>query len=173
MKLILKIAPLCVVLIITALLTTGFTFDSSAQGGYSSRKMQTRQIWAVQIEADPGESASLQQDFEAANGPYDGDVDKDSADEVDKDSFGLVEDEDGSMKVVKGEDYVGSYFHIEQLAHTTGGTLKRYIDISSPWSHGYLYEDMSVTGEARIEESFNMDNLSPGTAALADWFALF
>lgn len=173
MKTKLKIAPLVVVLIITALLTTGFSFDSSEQDNSNDRKLRTGQIWAVQVTAEPGESASLEQNFEAAHGPYDGDVDKDSADEVDKDSFGLVEDDDGTLKTVKGEDYVGSYFHIEQLAHTTGGTLNRYIDISSPWSHGYLHEDMSVIGTATIEESFSMDNLDPATEFLSDWFKLF
>ncbi len=168
-----KIAPLISILTMAALLTSGFSFDSSEQDNLSRKNMLSGQIWAVQVTAEPGESATLQQNFEAAHGPYDGDVDKDSADQVDKNSFGLVEDDDGSTKVVKGEDYVGSYFHIEQLAHTTGGKLSRYIDISSPWSHGYLYEDMSVVGEATIEESFSMDNLAPGDGALTDWFKLF
>ncbi|MGM0653667.1 MAG: hypothetical protein ACQES4_12950, partial [Bacillota bacterium] len=115
----------------------------------------------------------LEQDFEAANGPYDGEVDKDSADEVDQDSFGLVENDDGTKEVVRGEDYVGDYFHVEQLAHTTGGTLRRYIDISSPWSHGYLSENMSVIGEAKIEESFSMENLAPGISPAETWPDLF
>ena len=161
------------ILIITALLTAGFTFDSSEQDNNSERELRTGQIWAVQVTAEPGESATLEQSFEAAHGPYDGDVEKDSADQVDKDSFGLVEDDDGTLEVVKGEDYVGSYFHIEQLAHTTGGSLNRYIDISSPWSHGYLSENMSVEGEAKVEESFSMDNLAPGAGAASTWHDLF
>jgi len=160
-------------LIIFLLLTTGFSFDSSGQDNSNKRQLVSGQIWAVQVTAEPGESAKLEQSFEAAHGPYDGTVDKDSADEVDKDSFGIVEDEDGTMRTVKGEDYVGSYFHIEQLAHTTGGTLKRYIDISSPWSHGYLHEDMSVIGTATIGESFSMENLAPGSGAAVTWFDLF
>lgn len=168
-----KIAPLICMLAITALLTSGFSFDSSEKDEPNEIKLITDQIWAVQVTAEPGESATLKQNFEAAHGPYDGGVDKDSVDKIDKDSFGLVEGDDGTLKTVKGEDYVGSYFHIEQLAHTTGGTLKRYIDISSPWSHGYLHEDMSVIGTATIEESFQMDNLAPGSGAAVTWYDLF
>ncbi len=168
-----KIAPFISILIMTALLTSGFTFDSSEQDNLNEKNMTTSQIWAVQVTAEPGESATLEQNFEAAHGPYDGDVDEDSADDVDKDSFGFVENDDGTEKVVKGEDYVGSYFHIEQLAYVSGGKLSRYIDISSPWSHGYLHEDMSVIGEAKVEESFSMDNLSPGSEAAITWHDLF
>ncbi len=168
-----KIATIIAILIMAVLLTSGFSFDSSEQESSSKKSLTTGQIWAVQVTAEPGESATLEQNFEAAHGPYDGKVDKDSADQVDKDSFGLVEDDDGSTRVVKGEDYVGSYFHIEQLAYVSGGNLKRYIDISSPWSHGYLHEDMSVVGSATIEESFSMDNLAPGDEAITDWFELF
>ncbi len=45
---------------------------------------------------------------------------------------------------------------IEQKAGTTQGTVKRYVDISSPWSGAYLHEDMSVVGSAEIIESFTM-----------------
>ncbi len=168
-----KIAPLICILIMTALLSSGFSFDSSNPDNLNEKNMTTGQIWAVQVTAEPGESATLEQNFEAAHGPYDGKVDKDSADQVNKDSFGVVEKDDGTKEVVKGEDYIGSYFHIEQLAHTTGGTLKRYIDISSPWSHAYLHEDMSVIGEATIEESFSMDNLAPGSGTTITWHDLF
>ncbi len=61
---------------------------------------------------------------------------------------------------------------INQSVSTSGGTVKRYIDISSPWSHGYLYENMSVVGKASITESFTMDNMSPGSnegAGIDDW----
>ncbi|MGM0652691.1 MAG: hypothetical protein ACQES4_07910 [Bacillota bacterium] len=61
---------------------------------------------------------------------------------------------------------------INQSASTSGGTVKRHIDISSPFSGGYLHEDMTVEGEASITESFTMDNISPGTNAgsgLDDW----
>jgi hypothetical protein len=51
---------------------------------------------------------------------------------------------------------------ITQHSSTTGGELKRHIDISSPWSGGYLYEDMTVIGSASVTESFTMNNLGPG-----------
>ncbi len=61
---------------------------------------------------------------------------------------------------------------INQSASTSGGTVKRYIDISSPFSGAYLFEDMSVVGKATITESFTMDNMSPGSKAgsgFDDW----
>ena len=61
---------------------------------------------------------------------------------------------------------------INQSASTSGGTVKRHIDISSPFSGGYIYEDMTVEGKASITESFTMDNMSPGTNAgsgFDDW----
>jgi len=61
---------------------------------------------------------------------------------------------------------------INQSVSTSGGTVKRYIDISNPWSHGYLHEDMKVVGRASITESFTMDNMSPGSKAgsgIDDW----
>ncbi|MBM4236611.1 MAG: hypothetical protein FJ152_09115 [Firmicutes bacterium] len=54
---------------------------------------------------------------------------------------------------------------LSQLSGTTGGELRRYIDISSPWSGGYLFEDMTVVGSASVTESFTMNNLGPGSEA--------
>lgn len=75
---------------------------------------------------------------------------------------------EGSLDSIVYADEQG----INQSASTSGGTVKRYIDISSPWSHGYLHEDMSVVGKASITESFTMDNMSPGSKAgsgFDDW----
>ena len=61
---------------------------------------------------------------------------------------------------------------INQSASTSGGTIKRHIDVSSPFSGGYLFEDMKVVGKASITESFTMDNMSPGSKAgsgIDDW----
>ncbi len=44
----------------------------------------------------------------------------------------------------------------EQQAGTSQGTVKRYADISSPWSGAYLYENMRVVGSAEINETFTM-----------------
>ncbi len=167
--------PILVVSIISlaVLFTTGFTVNSAIELHEGKKEAVSDQIWAVQVEADPGEEGRLKQDFEAAHGPYDETVKEGAADEVRKDAYGIDLDEDGYKEVVKGEDYVGDYFNIEQEASTTGGTTRRYIDISSQWSHGYVYEDMVVEGKAEIIETFSMDNLKPGEAALPDWHELF
>lgn len=141
----------------------------------------TNQIWAVQVQADPGFSINLHQDGEAAHGPYSEFVGsgynawlKDTG----WDGAGVGKDSDtwkyfsGSGAKV-GPDYVGSYFTMDQMARTSQGTLKRYIDISSPFNHGYLMEDMSVTGKSKIEETFAMYNLPKGADILKDWWDLF
>ncbi len=57
------------------------------------------------------------------------------------------------------------YIGLNQQSGTTGGELKRHIDISSPWSAGYLYEDLVVIGRATVTDSFTMNNMSPGSDA--------
>ncbi len=52
---------------------------------------------------------------------------------------------------------------LTQQSGTTGGELRRLIDISSPWSGGYIHEDLTVIGRASITDSFTMNNLSPGS----------
>ena len=140
----------------------------------------TDQIWAVQVEADPGFSGNLHQDFEAAYGPY-GDVIEDpeaavpgAVDVFDGDDYWYFQpDASGAWTVTAGDDYVGNYFNIDQMARTSQGAVRRYIDVSSPWSHAYLYEDMEVVGMAEIEEDFTMDNLAPGEEAVPEWWDLF
>ncbi len=134
----------------------------------------TDQIWAAQVEAEPGETGLLNQEFEAAYGnTYAGEVG--SKDELADDAWGFVKDEDlaDGYAPVRGEEYVGNYFNIEQHAMITGGTLKRFIDISSPFDGSYLHEDFEVTGEADVEEAFNMTNIEPGTEVAVLWHDLF
>ena len=140
----------------------------------------TDQIWAVQVEADPGFSGNLHQDFEAAYGPFGGWIDDPEGEvpgNVDGragDNFWYFQpDADGAVGVTAGDDYVGNYFNIDQMARTSQGTVRRYIDVSSPFSHAYLYEDMEVVGIAEIEETFAMDNLEPGEEAVPEWWDLF
>jgi len=142
----------------------------------------TDQIWAVQVSADPGFSGALTQDFEAAYGPwaqhhgYLGDDDDawwfvdDEGDMIDFDNNVDIADIDD---IDVGDDYVGNYFNIDQMARTSQGTTKRYISISSPWSHAFVMEDMTIVGMAEISESFVMDNISPGAEAVPDWWELF
>jgi len=145
----------------------------------------TDQIWAVQVEADPGYSGGLDQSFEAAYGPWAQhhgqnalgvEADEDTA----SDHWWFVDEEGDpaesafdAVGTAVGDDYVGNYFNIDQFARTSQGTTQRYIDISSPWSGAYLYEDMTVVGTTEIDESFAMDNLEPGAEAVPDWWDLF
>jgi len=154
----------------------------------------TDQTWAVQVEADAGFSGGLSKDFEAAYGPWAQhhgkwlmgvEAGEDSADShwwfIDAEGEPLPffgnrvngQPIDGPIGVDTGPDYVGNYFSIDQMARTSQGTTKRYIDISSPWSHALAYEDMSVTGFAEIEDSFEMDNIEPGAEVVPDWWELF
>jgi hypothetical protein len=66
------------------------------------------------------------------------------------------------MLVLPAQLGIAQVAGLSQHSSTTGGELRRHIDISSPWSGGYLYEDMTVIGSASVTESFTMDNLGPG-----------
>ncbi len=135
----------------------------------------TDQIWAVQVNANPRESGSLRQDFEAAYGPYGGLIaDSDgSVPSGEEDKWFFQPDQDGKWQTTIGKDYVGNYFHMDQVAYTSDGTIKRYISISSPWSHAFLEEDMSVVGRAEISDAFVIQNLAPGAEIKIDWRSLF
>ena len=146
----------------------------------------SNQIWAVSVSADAGNTGVLNMSFEAAHGQSAGYIPFHD----DRDSFGFLRlspyriardlnelwwigtDGKGIFPVI-GADYVGNYFNIEQVAGTSSGVLKRYIDISSPWNHGYLHEDMTVSGKAEVSESFEMKNLPAGSAVDASWWTLF
>lgn len=54
---------------------------------------------------------------------------------------------------------------IQQGSSTSQGTIQRYIDISSPHSGAYVFENSKVVGTATVTESFSMDNLPPGPDA--------
>jgi hypothetical protein len=139
------------------------------------------QIWAVQVQADPGFSGNLHQSGEAAYGAFGG-VELGSYDDwveaTDWTTKGLLKDSDtwkyfASDGVKVGPDFVGNYFSMNQHARTSMGTLKRYISISSPFSHGYLMEDMSVVGKSDVKEAFMMGNLPQGADIVGTWWDLF
>ena len=135
----------------------------------------TDQLWAVQVETEPGESGRLVQDFETAYGPYGGLI-KDADGSVPsggEDKWFFKPGQDGQWQTTVGEDYVGNYFHMDQLAYTSDGTIRRYMSISSPWSHAFLKEDMSIEGRAEIADSFTMDNIAPGAEFFSDWWSMF
>ena len=134
----------------------------------------TNQIWAAHVNADPGFSGNLHQDFVAAYGPYQG---------ID----GRVLDDDGNVVVAAdswawntaftapavGTNYVGNYFNIEQHQRTSQGAIQRFIDISSPWNHGYLLEDATIVGKSDVQETFTMSNIPEGADMEVDWWILF
>ncbi len=170
-------------LVLLVIFSTGFSVDAVIDIAAGETDLDSKselnleevsdQVWAVKVEADPGEEGRISQEFEAAHGPHEQEFDLENGEEVHKDGFKLGFDEDGYVEVLTGEDYVGDYFKINQEASTTGGTTKRYIDISSQWSGGYHYEDMVVEGTAEITESFHMDNVKPGSKAVPEWHDLF
>ena len=144
-------------------------------GSFGNWDPVSQQIWAAQVSADPGFSGSLHQDFEAAYGSYStggqlhrGDDDWDG---VAEDAWGWANAD--FSDIVTGGNYAGNYFNIDQLARTSRGTVRRFIDISSPFSHAYLHEDMSIVGASEIEEAFSMNNIQPGSDMISQWWDLF
>ena len=123
------------------------------------------QIWAARIEANPGYKGRFRQDYEAAYGPYNS-----GALTNDDDRWRLRSSGDSAER---GPEYVGDYFRISQTAVASMGEVKRYIDISSPWSHGYIFEDFEALGFVEIRERFRLTNIRPGSEIDDQWFRLF
>jgi len=155
----------------------GGTSNTEDMRMYDEWEPVSKQIWAAHVNADPGFSGNLHQDFEAAYGPFWG-------------ALGVQDAEDGwtgntdrwrwqttngiaTLGVGRGANYVGNYFNIEQHARTSQGAVQRFIDISSPWSGAYVYEDMTVVGKSEINEAFSMVNLGPGADVPGLWWDLF
>jgi len=151
-----------------------WVLQAGANGGWSGEHWSeyadqwesiSDQIWAVRLEAYPGESGRLRQEYEAAYGPYSGGR--------------LLEDDDrwrlrsDGKRAERGPYYVGDYFRMSQTATTSMGELRRYVNISSPWSHGYLFIDGTITGFSEIRESFRLRNIRAGSELDPDWFELF
>ncbi len=165
---------------------TGFNnatvWDNAAAKGYDAL---TDQIWAVQVQADPGFSGNLYQDGVAAHGPYGGEETVSPAAYAESDSwtwrnsdswklFNVDKTADGKgARPGVGPNYVGSYFDMDQHARTSQGTLQRYISISSPFNHGYLMEDMSVVGKSDVQETFSMSNLPAGADMPGLWWDIW
>ena len=139
----------------------------------------TKQIWAAHVNADPGFSGNLHQDFVAAYGPYQGLADTEEllwdpedAWTTHTDAWRWNDTAAGPSAAV-GVDYVGNYFNIEQHQRTSQGAIQRFIDISSPWNHGYLMEDATIVGKSDVQETFTMSNLPEGADMEVDWWVLF
>ena len=161
------------------------------QSDWSNYDALTDQIYAVQIQADPGFSGNLYQKGMAANGSYatnpgfniNGAINYGNLTYASTSSdwrmLGLANNwvwgvnSYGRPTALTGPDFVGSYFNIEQHGRTSQGTQRRYISLSSPFSHGYLTEDMSVVGRSEIHDTVALNNLAPGSEMPSDWWILF
>ncbi|OPL14654.1 MAG: hypothetical protein AVO34_05820 [Firmicutes bacterium ML8_F2] len=137
---------LTMIFLLFTFISTGFTVTNNLTMVDNNYEPVSDQVWAIDIFSDPGSEGSLAMDYEAANGSFD-----------DRDD----------------EDYAGNYFNIEQQVSVTSGETKRYIDISSPDSHGYLMEDMTVTGRTDIVERFSMENMTQEPKTSHGWWDLF
>jgi len=151
--------------------------DLAEAGGWEAL---TGQIWAVQVQANSGFSGDLHQKGEAAYGPYWGTAGNegfpfafDAGWGDNEDAWRWETDEDLVLGRAVGADYVGNFFNMQQMARTSQGTLKRYIDVSSPWSHAYLMQDMSIVGKSEVSEFFTMPNQAAGADIVKDWWNLF
>lgn len=71
--------------------------------------------------------------------------------------------------ITYGNACYGNNFIIEMETDNSTGTTKRLLDISSPFSGAYLYENVTVVGRSEITDSFQMNNFKPGTDVTADF----
>ncbi|GEM_PF-1165971 len=79
---------------------------------------------------------------------------------------GLLQQQFGSSSICYAKT-----FDMEQDVFTTGGTVKRHIDISNPWTGAYLYENLTVVGSAKITDSFSMGkSMGSGISGTAPFF---
>ena len=145
------------------------------------------QVWAVGLETEPGGQGQLSQKIEAAYGSYTGSTAGGSGvsskqgegydgwwftDRQGQPLRGILRAED-AQGVKSSREFVGDYFNLEQFASTTGGLSRRYISISSPWSLGFVYEDLRVVGKSVMRDTFMMTNIEPGREYFLDWLELF
>jgi len=140
-----RVLTILIAVMLLGFFSTAFTFAGTTTANQQNHNFEpvSDQVWAVSVTADPGQEGSLNQSFEAA--------------------YKL--DEETGVFV--------NYFNIEQRAYTSSGETRRYISISSPESHAYVMEDMTVTGKADIRESFSMNNMLNDLPVAFNWFDLF
>ena len=138
-------------------------------------------VWATSISPEPGYWGALHTGFDAAYGPYAGAVWIGLPDidylylpaSIDQWRFFVDADDDDRIKVEWGPNYIGNYFTVQQYARVEYGVARRLIDMSSPWSHGYLVEGYTVAGSAEISEVFSIRNHVPALLEPTNWWALF
>jgi hypothetical protein len=130
--------------------------DRAASGNWTALSQQT---WYARVEADAGALGVLNQSFDAAYGPFTGTA-YSSAELVRPVGSWAWSSVTGNP--IAGVAFVGDYFKMTQEAMTPSGKVDRYIDISSPWSGSYLFEDMEMVGLVDVMESFNLINIAAG-----------
>lgn len=139
----------------------------------------TDQVWAINLNVEPGYSGSLHTGFDAAYGPYAGafflpfDGGMFVYLPAERNEWRFFDSPNSTSNVEWGPDYVGNYFTIQQYALNTYGITRRYIDMSSPWSHAYLREGFTVAGRSEVRESFSMHNHVPAPDRSINWSNLF
>ena len=155
--------------------------------GYIKARGLTRQLWATSVMTNPGEEGSYHADFIAAYGPGPYErlygvlspannlmfYDEKYMWEFD-DNVYFQQRDHRLLGYKRGDFYVGNYFNIEQYAYTSGGDLKRFISMSSPFEGTFIEEDLHVIGMAAVRETFKMHNLERGKKGVTlAWYELF
>lgn len=130
----------------------------------------TDQIWAAEIVTYPGHSGSYHAEFTAAYGPgpYEKAAMLAGLDDVIHydDDYMWWFDPSKESGIDSGDRYVGNYFEMDEYAYTSGGELRRYISISSPFSYALVEEELEVIGRAEIYDTFYLHNLERGRAGM-------
>ena len=138
----------------------------------------TGQDWFTRITTDPGNSGLYEMEFFAAYGPGPHEESGVLTDAgilyfYDEEYMWRFDDtrEDG---IHRGKKYVGNYFHIKQHAMTQDGRLVRRFSMSDPFSGNYYVEELDVTGQASVRETFEVDILEAGRDAITlKWHDVF
>jgi len=130
--------------------------DRARSGNWTALSQQT---WYARVEADAGALGVLNQNFDAAYGPFN--ATQFASPELVTPSNTWAWNLTGTAPVA-GVTFVGDYFRMTQEAMTPSGKVDRYIDISSPWSGAYLYEDMEMVGLVDVMETFSVINIAAG-----------
>jgi hypothetical protein len=147
----------------------------------------SEQIWAVSLKTNQGEQGQLSQKIDSVSGSYSGQVARGFvANDEQREVYAgwRFIDRQGQLLSVltiprdSGEvksncEYVGDYFTLDQFASNTGGLTKRYISISSPWSLGFVQEDLKVAGSSAVKDTFTMRNQYFGREIRDGWLELF
>jgi len=119
----------------------GLTVTSATQlneGLVEDSEKEAAQVFAVQVQTGSGEEGSLYQDLLIT---------------------AASDDDSNDLDNIFDNDLINAFF-IDQRAYTSGGEMKRYIDLVCPVSGTYIYEDSEIKGYADVTDSLRMENAS-------------